>query len=162
MAVARLFGMEYRDIALGLSKFEFPAGRLKLIKFKQVRFIDDTHNSNPLSLRKALNTLGNFKTKGRKILVMGDMLELGKSQGAFHADAACHIARVCHAFISVGQLSKITASAARNYGFNPQNIFTCESSLGARDILFQQVVPKEDDIVLVKGSRAMRMEEVFK
>ena len=57
IVVARVFGMEYKDISSCLSTFNFPQGRLNLIKLNNVRFIDDTYNSNPLSLRQALDVL---------------------------------------------------------------------------------------------------------
>ncbi|MCX5703469.1 MAG: UDP-N-acetylmuramoyl-tripeptide--D-alanyl-D-alanine ligase, partial [Candidatus Omnitrophica bacterium] len=161
VAIARLFGMGYKDIADRLASFNFLENRLKLIELDKVRFINDTYNSNPLSLKQALDTLSNFKTKGKKIFVMGDMLELGRGEELFHSQAGCQIPGVCDIFITVGRLSKITASAARRCGMNSKNIFTCESSIQARDILFKGLSIKPDDIVLVKGSRAMRMEEVF-
>jgi len=162
IAVARLFGMDYADIALQVATFEFPQGRLKFIKIDNINFIDDTYNSNPLSLSQALNALTNFKTKGKKIFVMGDMLELGNYEKKFHYQAGQEVARCCDIFIAVGRLSKFAADAARDSNFNTKNIFTCQTSLQARDILFKKLSVKEDDIVLVKGSRLMKMEEILK
>jgi len=161
IALARIFGMEYKDIASRLSSFEFPQSRLKFIKSNHIKFIDDTYNSNPTSLKQALDALHNLKTKGRKILVMGDMLELGSRKKTFHYQAGRYAARVCDTIITVGELSKLAAAAARFYGFDVKNIFTCKSCNEARGILFNKIYPKEDDIVLVKGSRLMKMEEIF-
>jgi len=161
-AVARIFGMEYKDIASRIANFDFPQGRLKFIKLNNIKFIDDTYNSNPISLGQALNTLGNFRTKGRKIFVMGDMLELGSRKKLFHSQAGRQVKRVCDIFVTVGNLSKFAADAARDSGFDTKNIFICDSCYQARDILFNKIYLKEDDIVLVKGSRLMKMEEVFK
>jgi len=162
IAVGRLFGMEYKDIAARLVNFNLPQSRLGFIELKKIRFIDDSYNSNPLSLKQALEALHNFKVEGRKILVMGDMLELGNRSELFHRQAGYQIARICDVFITVGRLSKFAARAARLGGFDSRNIFTCESTLEARDILFKKISPRPDDIVLVKGSRSMKMEEVFK
>jgi UDP-N-acetylmuramoyl-tripeptide--D-alanyl-D-alanine ligase len=162
ISVARIFGMEYNDIALGLSHFDFPQSRLCLIELNSIKFIDDSYNSNPISLEQALDTLDNFHTKGRKIFVMGDMLELGNDKDLFHQQAGERVARVCDAFITVGGLSKKTAEAAKSLGFDINNIFSCGNSSQARDILFNKVVPNSDDIILVKGSRMMKMEEIFK
>jgi len=162
VAVARIFGMEYKDIARQLANFDFPQSRLNFIVFNNIKFIDDTHNSNPLSLRQALEALNNFRTKGKKIFVMGDMLELGKNSGLFHRQAGRKVSQVCDVFITVGRLSGLAAEAARLCGFDTKNIFTCESTQEARYILFNKISPGPDDIVLVKGSRAMKMEEVFK
>jgi len=162
VTLGRIFSMEYKEIALRLASFEFPAGRLKLIRLDKIKFIDDTYNSNPLSLKQALDVLGRFNTYGRKILVMGDMLELGSRKSAFHFQAGRQAAKICDALITVGKLSKLAADAARECGFDIRNIFTCESCRDAQDILFNKISPREDDIVLVKGSRAMKMEEIFK
>jgi len=162
IALGRIFGMEYKDISRRLADFIFPQGRLNFVEFNKIKFIDDTYNSNPLSLRQALEALDNFRAKGRKIFIMGDMLELGSASKAFHRQAGYRAARVCDVFITVGKLSKFAAEAARLGGFDSKNILTCGSSLEARDILFNKISPGPDDIMLVKGSRAMKMEEVLR
>jgi UDP-N-acetylmuramoyl-tripeptide--D-alanyl-D-alanine ligase len=161
IAIARIFGMDYKDIASQLANFDFPQGRLKLIQLKQANFIDDTYNSNPFSLRQALDALANFTNKGRKIFVMGDMLELGRGAEPFHRQAGRRLAEICDALITVGTLSKFAAGAALSYGFDARNIFSCSSAKAAREILLNKIAPGPDDIVLVKGSRAMKMEEIF-
>ncbi len=159
---ARLFGIGYSDIATLLADFDFPRGRLKFIEIKNIKFIDDTYNSNPLSLKQALNALKSFKAKGRKIFVMGDMLELGSYADTFHYQAGEEAVECCDIFITVGKLSMTAARAAGDCGFNKKNIFISDDSVCARDILYKRVSLNKDDIVLVKGSRAMKMEEVFK
>ena len=92
---------------------------------------------------------------------MGDMLELGSNKELFHRQAGRKAAKVCDVLITVGNLSKIAARVARKHGFNTKNIFTCESTLEARNILLNEISPDSTDVVLVKGSRSMKMEEVF-
>lgn len=161
-ACARIFGIAYKDIASRLAVFDFPQGRLKIVRLNKIRFIDDTYNSNPLSLKQALETLDNFRMKGKKIFIMGDMLELGNYGESFHYQAGQKAAGICDIFITVGKLSKLAAQAAKMSGLNIKNIFTCESPDEAGDVLFNKVTPKEDDIVLVKGSRLLKMEQLFK
>ncbi len=162
VSVARLLGLDYQEISRQLASFDFPQGRFKLINVKDVSFIDDTYNSNPFSLERALDALSNFKTKGRRIVVMGDMLELGAQGDSFHRIAGRMISRSCNAFIGVGRLSRIAAESAQRNGFNKKGIFVCDSSKQARKILADKISPNSDDIVLVKGSRIMKMEEVFR
>jgi len=162
IAAARIFGIEYKDITLKLNTFQFPPGRLKILKLNNAVFIDDTYNSNPLSLRQALDTLSNFKTAGRKIFVMGDMLELGSGRKVFHREAGRDIAGCCDALIAVGDLSKLAAEAAFTAGLSSKGIFTCQNAFEARDILFNKLSLGKCDVVLVKGSRLMKMEKVFK
>lgn len=161
LAVGRIFGMDYESISRRLSAFKFPQSRLSLIEFKNVKFIDDTYNSNPNSLKQALEALSDYNARGRKIFVMGDMLELGSSKELFHRQAGLNAARVCDVLITVGNLSKIAARVAKKSGIDTKNIFTCESALEARDILLNEVSLDPADVVLVKGSRSMKMEEVF-
>jgi len=161
ISAARIFGMEYKDIALRLADFKFPKGRFNLILEDNVRFIDDTYNSNPLSLYQALEALNRVRVKGRKIFVMGDMLELGTEKESLHADAGNMINKTCDVFISVGKLAKLSAESLISCGFNTKNIFTCVSCDEAKDVLFNKLFPDKDDIVLVKGSRGMKMEDIF-
>lgn len=161
IAIARIFGMTYRDIISKLADFDFPAGRLKLINFNKVRFIDDTYNSNPLSLQQALATLKQFKAKGRKIFIMGDMLELGKHARSFHYQALRSAAGICDCIIGVGKLAKLAAQAAKRH-LGSKDVFTCTCIDEAREVLFSEIAPQKSDVVLVKGSRAMKMEDIFK
>jgi len=160
-AIARIFGLGYVDISARLSGFVFPAGRLKFTRYGNVAFIDDTYNSNPASLKHALEALDKFRVCGRKIAVLGDMLELGARAGDFHIQAGRDAAKACDALIAVGKFSQLTARAASVCGLSRQNIFTCMSSRQAAGILRTKLSAGKNDIVLVKGSRAMRMEEVF-
>lgn len=162
VATARTFGIGYPDIVNRLKTYQFPAHRLNLITLKNIKFIDDTYNSNPISLKQALDTLANFRTRGRKIFVMGDMLELGRDKKLWHSKVGLKVKQACDAFITVGRLSKLAAQKARDLGFDIKNIFTCESTQQARDILFKRIALTQDDIVLIKGSRLMKMEEILK
>ena len=162
ITVARIFGIAYKDIILRLDTFGFPQSRLKFMKLNSVKFIDDTYNSNPPSLSQALNVLANFRTAGRKIFVMGDMLELGSYEKSFHYQAGQEAAGCCDVFITVGNLSKLAAKGAMASRFDTKNIFTCQTIPQAREILFSRLSLKKGDLVLVKGSRLMKMEEIFK
>ncbi|MCX5705936.1 MAG: UDP-N-acetylmuramoyl-tripeptide--D-alanyl-D-alanine ligase [Candidatus Omnitrophica bacterium] len=162
IACARVLGMEYNDIAARLKQFSFPKDRLQLASLNNVLFINDTYNANPVSLHHALDVLDKYPVKGRKILVMGDMMELGLQKDFFHCQAGERAAEVCDCFISVGKSTRMAAEAARSCGLSEKNIFICEDSVQAREVLFKMIAPTRDDIVLVKGSRSMRMEEVLK
>ncbi len=162
IAAGRIFGIEDKDIAKRLAQFRFPCGRLNFVTVRKIRFLDDTYNANPASLAGALDALVNFKAKGRKICVLGDMLELGSGKDKFHSQAGEKIVKACDCFIAVGKLSRLAAQAARERGLSANNIFNCRDSLQARRILFNKLSPCPKDIILVKGSRAMKMEEVLK
>lgn len=162
IAAGRLFGIGLGRIAKRLAAFDFPAGRLKLITLDKIRFLDDTYNSNPASLKQALNALKNFPAKGRKIFVMGDMLELGRLKDRLHYQAGIEAAKACDAFLTVGPLSGLSAKAAKSNGLGKKPVINCENFRQARGILFNEICPAEEDVVLVKGSRSMRLEGIFK
>ncbi|MDD5730189.1 MAG: UDP-N-acetylmuramoyl-tripeptide--D-alanyl-D-alanine ligase [Candidatus Omnitrophica bacterium] len=162
VAVGRIFGMGYKEIALRLSTFSFPQGRLQFKIIERIKFIDDTYNSNPLSLKQALSALDKCGAEGRKIFVMGDMLELGKQKEGYHGCAGKEASKVCDVLITVGKLSRLAAESAKANGFDVNKIFACDSTQEAKEILFNAVSPKEEDVILVKGSRSMRMEEILK
>jgi len=158
IALGRIFGISYQKIASALSVFKLPSGRLNLIKRKGISFIDDTYNSNPLSLGQALDLLKEMKPTGRKIAVIGDMLELGKDTAAFHAESIAKAAKFCDRIIAVGSLSSYSL---KGINFGREKITSCLNSSQARSILFKEIKVNPNDIILVKGSRRMNMEEVF-
>ncbi|MBN1913931.1 MAG: UDP-N-acetylmuramoyl-tripeptide--D-alanyl-D-alanine ligase [Candidatus Omnitrophica bacterium] len=162
ISLGRIFGMGYKAIAQRLSDFKFPAGRFNLVKKNRISFIDDTYNANPASLEKALDALECIRSKGRKIFVMGDMLELGEKSRLFHSQALKKAAAFCDMLITVGRLSKAAVEDAKICSTGNSKIFCCDTSSQARRLLKDGIRPQGEDIVLVKGSRAMKMEEVLK
>lgn len=162
IVIARLFGLDYSTITSRVLRFKFPQGRLNIKRIDRKTFIDDTYNSNPASLSGALDVLKNIKTKARKIVVLGDMLELGPLSRKFHLQAGKQIYKICDIIITAGTLSKSAAWAAERHGFDRDSIFICDSAEEAARTLHNIVRPSGKDIILVKGSRLMRMEEVFK
>lgn len=162
IAVSRLLGMTYEDICSQLAGCVLPTGRMQLIEVNRIKVIDDTYNANPLSLAGALETLERFKTTGRKIFIMGDMCELGSNEQQFHLQAGRLAAGACDVLVTVGDYARLAAQAARARGFDPACLYSCSSTAEARQVLFESLRPTDSDVILVKGSRAMRMEEVFK
>ena len=161
IAVARILGIGYVDAAKAMAEFDFPKNRLNLVKLNNAQFINDTYNSNPTSLEQALEVLRSFPSRGRKIFVMGDMLELGPDSRLFHDQVGRLAAGICDVILTVGKLSEHAVSSALKRGFDTTKIFACADSGQARDILFNKISPAKGDVVLVKGSRSMKMEEVF-
>jgi UDP-N-acetylmuramoyl-tripeptide--D-alanyl-D-alanine ligase len=158
IAVARIFGMGYREISSALSGFKPPYGRLNIINKKGIRFIDDTYNSNPSSLKQAIDSLKKIRVKGRKIAVIGDMLELGKESLNIHRKDLNEAAKSCDTLITAGRISSLSL---KGFKLETHNIISCRDSAKAREILFKDIKVNSRDIVLVKGSRRMKMEEVF-
>lgn len=164
-AVGLHFKLNLIEISESLEKMEFPKQRMKLVKgIKGSLIIDDTYNASPLSTQAALETLGDFgnkvigqKGKGRKVAVLGDMQELGVFTEKAHRLIGNLAGEKTEYLFTVGPAAKFIADSAFNQ-LPKENIRTFDSSEEAGEWLKDFV--SEGDIVLVKGSRAMKMEKV--
>lgn len=159
IAVARQFGIEFPAIKKRLKTFRSACPmRLESKHVRGVEILDDSYNSNPLSMECAIDTLAGHVTRGKRIVVTGDMLELGKNAKSMHEEVGSLIA--CGPFdtlITMGRLSRFTKNRARDKGM--QSLYHAASHRGAASLLKKLTRP--GDIVLVKGSRGMRMEKVI-
>lgn len=151
-AAALNVGVDLESIKAGLEKTAAEHGRLQIFALDNgIKLIDDTYNTNPLSLQAAVEALSYFS--GKKILVMGDMKELGTLEKEFHREAGLLIREAKIDFLfTFGELSAYTAHAFGEgaYHFNEQpkliralKPFLCHPAT-----------------ILVKGSRSMHMEFV--
>ena len=119
--------------------------------------IDDTYNASPDSTMAALNLLDDLT--GRKVAVLGDMLELGRYEEAGHNKIGMRASEVADEIVLVGTRSLITRDAALENGFPAGNIHWFSDSIGATDYLRENL--KSGDIALVKGSHSMHMEKII-
>lgn len=147
-------------IRRGLQSFKPIPGRMEIIPLKNGGFlINDSYNANPVSVREALMTLQNLRGDRRGTVILGDMLELGGQTEAWHEEiggllAATGVDRI---FLQ-GAFARMTAAGAQKKGLSPARIFFPSSP---EDILADLSSSwQEGDWLLVKGSRAMKMEEV--
>jgi len=159
-AVGIIFNLNLIDVSEGLLGFKFLPGRMKLLKgIKNTLIIDDSYNAAPLSTLAALETLGKFEEK-RKIAVLGDMLEIGKYAPEVHEQIGRKAAETADLLFAVGERARFIAEAARKKGMAKDKIFEfCVSDEAGKPL---QKEIKEGDIILVKGSRAMKMEKIVK
>ena len=116
--------------------------------------IDDTYNASPDSTLAALNLLDDLT--GRKVAVLGDMLELGQYEEDGHQRVGIRAAQVADEIVLVGQRSLQTQAAALESGFSADKIHWFADQNSAA--LYLQETLKEKDIALIKGSHAMRMD----
>lgn len=124
---------------------------------KDITLVDDTYNSNPAAMESILQSLKQEKAEGRKVLIVGDMLELGKDSLSFHSAVGAKIAESdIHMLVGVGELSQHTIKAAKSRGLETCHFY--QNSEQAADKIRSLV--KEKDLILVKGSRGMEMEVV--
>lgn len=157
---AQALGVDRELLQKSLSTFKPVAGRLCLKKIEGILFLDDSYNSNPASFLAALETLKSFKIPGKKIVLCGDMLELGEGSETYHRQLGMAVAG--HLFdrvIACGAQSKFLVEEALKAGYHQSKIVHAKDSAEAAKICQKLATP--GDIVLVKGSRGMQMEKIF-
>ncbi len=142
-----------------LKNYDISPGRMRLLNgIKDFLIIDDTYNSSPFACEFALKTLKEVKSNGRKIAVLGDMLELGKHTEEAHKNIGKIAKENSDVLIVVGQRAKAIKEGALGAGMDLENIFEFLDSYEAGN--FIKTFAQKDDLVLVKGSQGMRMERV--
>jgi len=158
-SVGLYFGLNLVEISNALRKYRAIPGRTKLLSgLKNTWIIDDSYNASPLATLAALDLLNQFE--GRKIAVLGDMLELGQYTEEAHRKIGEEVAQVANLFYAVGQRSIFTADQARKQGMNENQVFKFYESSQAGIPLQEKLKP--NDIILIKGSRSMQMEKITK
>lgn len=162
VATAREFGLTDQQIATGLANFQAPVGRCSVETIGSWTVIDDSYNASPEAFTAACGLLGGWATEARRILVCGDMLELGAAASACHQDAGLSIARSgIDRVFALGDFSRDVVGSALDSGLNPN----CGEAFGKNEMpsLLQrlQQTLRAGDVLLIKGSRGMRMERVI-
>lgn len=158
-AVAVAQGVSLTELSQVLPKLVMPPGRMKLIAgIKETLIIDDTYNASPAALAAALQTLGDLRVAGRKIAVLGDMLELGRYAIEEHRKVGVLAARVSHVLVTVGLRMQFAVEEAMRKKMGKKNVYHFNDSRAAGEFL-QNFIAKSD-VVLVKGSQSLRMERV--
>ena len=153
-----VLGMNLVEISEALKNYQSPPGRMRIIKgIKNAWIIDDTYNASPLSTTAALEALRAIEGK-RRIAVLGDMREIGKYSEEAHQTIGEKAAEFADLLFTVGEKARFIKSAAIQYGLSEEKIFHFDTQEAAGRALQNAV--KQEDIILIKGSRAMKMEKI--
>lgn len=158
IAVARHFGLSYELIEKGLLNIELTSMRSELINGSNFDILNDSYNSNPESTKAALKTMYSLKDYSQKIVVFGDMLELGEEEINMHREIGeiIDLNEIDYLF-TFGDLAKHGADAALTRTNETRVLsFSDKSSL----VEAIRKVIKDNSIILLKASRGMRLEEV--
>jgi len=157
-AVGLVEGLSWQEIVEGLRDVE-PSAQLRLFAVSGphgATILDDTYNASPASTIAALNLLDELE--GRKIAVLGDMLELGAYEEEGHGKVGMRALEVADVLITVGELGRIIGEVAVRWGMSPDRVHMLDDNDAAIELLEDLVMG--EDVILVKGSRAMKMEEI--
>lgn len=156
-AVADVLKINLLEVARSAEDFRLAPGRLQPVPGMRGSWIfDDTYNASPVSTRAALETLDQVPF-GRKILVLGDMLELGPEEVEGHASLAKPIMKMKpSAIVLVGNRMRILADTLMREGYGNKNVTLFDHPVEAGKFVASHI--RENDVILVKGSQGMRME----
>lgn len=159
IAAGTELGVPVESMIEGIREFSPGKLRLNIISHKGFKIINDTYNASPQSMESAINVLKDIAGNGRTIAVLGDMLEMGDWAPKAHMDVGKFaVSRGVDYIITVGKNAGYIAKGAFDEGFNPENIFSFNENNEAAEFIRDFVA--DGDVVLVKGSRGMKMEQI--
>jgi UDP-N-acetylmuramoyl-tripeptide--D-alanyl-D-alanine ligase len=153
-AVGLKFKVPKKKIISALENYGGVSKRMEIVRRSGITILNDTYNANPDSVIAALKTLQSITAKGKKIVVLSDMLELGENSEHEHAKIGLAVSDLEFEYLlTFGPLSRFTHEASK-LAFAEH----FDSKVDLIESLKDKIAP--GDAVLVKGSRGMKMEEV--
>ncbi len=158
-AAATVLNVKMNEIVNGLQNFKPCPGRMELLELPEnIIVLEDSYNANPLSVHAALDALRDLGSRGRRIAVLADMLELGDSAPELHHQIGKIAAEHADWLFTFGALAEEIARGAREEGMAEEQVVvnSTHEELAAKLI----AMLRPGDRVLIKGSRGMQMENV--
>lgn len=157
-ALSTMLSLTTDEALEGLAKYLPPPGRARvLVGTKGSTIIDDSYNASPAAVEEALRAL-QLVSSGRRIVAIGDMLELGRYSVEEHERIGVQAAEGIDLLVTVGKRAEAIRTAAIASGFPEERALGFATSLEAAHALLEEV--QEGDVILVKGSQGMRMERI--
>jgi UDP-N-acetylmuramoyl-tripeptide--D-alanyl-D-alanine ligase len=157
LATCRGLGLPFEDVLPAVSKLRAGRRRLERIEAGRLTILDDSYNANPESARASVRVLAGFHGRGRRVLVLGDMLELGEKGPELHREIGLEAARAgLSMLVAVGDLAASAAQGAVDGGL--ASVVRFESADDAVRKL--PTLLRAGDVVLVKGSRRAGLDRV--
>lgn len=144
-------------MAEALAGFRAVSGRMNVLEAQGFRVIDDCYNANPNSVRSALSILAGMEVEGRRIAVLGDMLELGDESPALHRGVGAWAAEMAvDRLWTLGSRARDIASSARAAGLSRARVRHFDDKAQLEESLLEEV--SSGDVVLVKASHGLRLD----
>lgn len=155
-AVGLVDGLDWQEIVEGLRSSPTQLRLMAVRSESGALILDDSYNASPESVLAALNLLSELN--GRKLAVLGDMLELGQYEEEGHRKVGIRVTSSADQLITLGERGRMIAEAALNAGMPARAVASFGTTIEVADYL--KGILRPDDVVLVKGSRGMRMERI--
>ncbi len=161
IAVGELFKIPKSAIAEALLEVQSCNMRMQIFEENGFTIISDCYNANPHSMKMSLQTLSNMPCNGRRIVVLGDMKELGEQSKKYHREIGSMLPELSVDYlVAIGSDAVEYCKGAEKAGLKSSRIKYFEDKEKAMDAL--KLLLHEKDMVLIKGSRSMKLEEVSK
>ena len=156
-AIGKIFNIDDNLVGKGIKELKLSKNRMNIIEKNNIKIIDDCYNSNYDSCKYSLKYLGNFK--GRKIAILGTMLELGNYQEYYHSLIGdVIVSEKIDILITVGECSDLINRRALELGFKESNLYHVNDNEEAIEVI--NSIKKEGDIILIKASHSLNFTEI--
>jgi len=157
-AIGLKFAVPIPEIRDALASYKGFKGRMNRIEAAGRTIIDDSYNANPVSVEMALKTLSEMKSDAKKVIVLGDMLELGRFSRREHRNVGRIVSKLkLDALFAFGSESILTVEEAKKEGIKEAVHFKSKKDLTEHLMNFTN----PEDLILIKGSRGLEMEDVI-
>ncbi|WP_409252618.1 UDP-N-acetylmuramoyl-tripeptide--D-alanyl-D-alanine ligase [Bacillus sp. SCS-153A] len=160
MLIANELGVDYKEMPEAFQQLKLTQMRMELMEGKRgEKILNDAYNASPTSMRAAINLLSGLQGYSKKILVAGDMLELGPNEETYHYEVGQEVQKgKIDLVFTYGNLAEQTArGAAENIG--EENVFSYDDKQQLTEKL--ESILDGDEIILFKASRGMKLEEII-
>jgi UDP-N-acetylmuramoyl-tripeptide--D-alanyl-D-alanine ligase len=158
IATARAIGISWEGIERGVRQVKPAYHRGIVVPWRGATILDDSYNSNPYALSRALGLLQQAEVHGRRIAVIGDMLELGERELEYHYEAGREIPLAVDYVVAVGPRSEALLDGARHAGFSEERLYHFHDAQSAGAFLESFIRP--GDLVLIKASRGIGLDRI--
>jgi UDP-N-acetylmuramoyl-tripeptide--D-alanyl-D-alanine ligase len=160
VAVGREFGLTWDEITAGLATFSGVDSRCQVLDVHGATVINDSYNSSPVAAQAALELLRDFDAPGRRIVLCGDMCDLGDESVSLHHTLGQQVVTTAGAnvLLACGRYARTIVEGAKSAGMPTQHTHVCHDVTTAAHVVASVLRPQ--DVLLVKGSRAMALERV--
>jgi UDP-N-acetylmuramoyl-tripeptide--D-alanyl-D-alanine ligase len=161
ISIATIFDLNLVEISQVLKSYQGIPGKMRLTKgIKNSLILDDSESATLTSMQEALDILGKIEIQGRRIAVLGDILGLGEYAIESHEALGEKVMKSAGLLFTVGPRAKFIAEKALVKGMKKENVFSFNTPEEAGVVLQNEI--KEEDLILVDGSKELKMEKVVK
>src|SRR5919201_645288 len=151
---ARALGVPLDEAAVALATIEQPRHRMEIRRGEDITVIDDSYNASPAAVLAALAVLRG--ARGRRVAVIGDMLELGTMSADAHEEVGHEAAHSADVLVGVGELARTAVESAKRAGLRDTHVVTD----GAEALMLLKRITRPGDVVLVKGSHSLALDRL--